>query len=172
MQPIQPIIYERVPQDAKPNGLGTTAMTKFDPDAPVVPRACVSAAIFRDGRVLLVKRARSPLADVWSLPGGHIEPGETALDALNRELREETAIAANIVKIAAVKDVIHRNDSGEVIFHRVVIVFCGEWLAGEAEAGDDAAAAGWYDPSALAELDTTEGLAEIVRSAQLSLAAR
>ena len=147
----------------------TTAMTELDPDMPIVPRAAVSAAIFRDGRVLLVKRGHPPSAGVWSLPGGHIEPGETALDAINRELREETAIAARIVKIVTVKDVIHRTDSCELIFHRVIIVFCGEWLSGEAEAGDDAAAAGWYDPGALAELATTEGLAEIVRSAQLEL---
>ena len=148
-------------------------MTDFDPDAPVVPRAAVSAAIFRDGRVLLVKRRRPPSADVWSLPGGHIEPGEAALDAVHRELREETSvIAAHFVEIIGVKDVIHLNDSGELIFHRVVIVFCGEWLSGEPEAGDDAAAAGWYDPDALAELATTEGLAEIVRSAKMKLAGR
>lgn len=105
------------------------------------------------------------------MPGGHIEPGETGLGAVNRELREETAISARIVEIAGVKDVIHRNDSGVLIFHRVVIVFCGEWLSGEPEAGDDAAAAGWYDAGALERLATTEGLAAIVRSAKMRLAA-
>ena len=147
-------------------------MIDFPSDAAIVPRACVSAAIFREGRVLLVKRRHPPAAGVWSLPGGHIEPGETALDAVHRELREETAITARIAEIAGLRDVIHRNDSGELIFHRVVIVFCGDWLSGEPEAGDDAAAAGWYDPGALAGLATTEGLAEIVRSARLKLAGR
>ena len=147
-------------------------MIDFDTNALIVPRAAVSAAIFRDGRVLLVKRSRPPSAGMWSLPGGHIEPGETALDAVHRELREETAITARIAEIAGLRDVIHRNDSGELIFHRVVIVFCGDWLSGEPEAGDDAAAAGWYDPGALAGLATTEGLAEIVRSARLKLAGR
>jgi ADP-ribose pyrophosphatase YjhB (NUDIX family) len=145
-------------------------MIDSSPDAAIAPRAAVSAAIFRDGRVLLVKRSRPPSAGVWSLPGGHIEPGETALDAVHRELREETAITARIAEIAGVKDVIHRTDRGELLFHRVVIVFCGEWLSGEHEAGDDAAAAGWYDPDALPELDTTEGLAAIVRSARVKLA--
>ena len=149
-----------------------TAMIDFATDAAIVPRAAVSAAIFREGRVLLVKRRHPPSADVWSLPGGHIEPGETALDAVHRELREETAITARIVEIAGMKDVIHRNDSGELIFHRVVIVFCGDWLSGEPEAGDDAAAAAWYDPSALAGLATTEGLAGIVQCAKLKLTGR
>lgn len=137
-------------------------MMDFRGDEPIVPRAAVSAAIFRNGRVLLIQRRRPPSADLWSLPGGHIEPGETALDAIHRELREETAISARIVEIAGIKDVIHRNDSGVLLFHRVVIVFCGEWLSGSPEAGDDAAAVGWYEPEALAQLATTEGLAEIV----------
>lgn len=144
-------------------------MSQSNSDAAIVPRAAVSAAIFREGRVLLVKRRRPPSADLWSLPGGHIEPGETALDAVQRELREETAITARIAEIAAVKDVIHRNDSGELLFHRVVIVFCGEWLSGEPEARDDAAAAGWYHPPDLEGLATTEGLGEIVRGAAIKL---
>ena len=139
-------------------------------DAPVVARAAVSAAIFREGRVLLVKRRRPPFADLWSLPGGHIEPGETAIAAVHRELCEETGIAARIVEIAGLVDVIHRNDSGVLIFHRVVIVFCGDWLSGEAGAGDDAASAGWFDPGALAGLAATEGLTEIIQSAKMRLA--
>ena len=147
-------------------------MTDFHSGAAIMPRAAVSAAIFRDGRVLLVQRSRPPSAGVWSLPGGHIEPGETVLDAIHRELREETSVIARIAEIIGAKDVIHLNDSGDLIFHRVVNVFCGEWLSGEPEAGDDAAAAGWYDPDALAGLATTEGLAEIVRSAKMKLAGR
>jgi 8-oxo-dGTP diphosphatase len=147
-------------------------MIDFDEDEPIAPRAAVSAAIFRDGRVLLVKRRLPPSADLWSLPGGHIEPGETALGAVHRELREETEISARIVAIAGIKDVIHRNDSGVLIVHRVVIVFCGEWLSGEPEAGDDAAAAGWYEAEALARLATTEGLAEIVLNAKMRLLER
>jgi 8-oxo-dGTP diphosphatase len=142
----------------------------LDQDEPVVPRAAVSAAIFREGRVLLVKRGMPPSAGLWSLPGGHIEPGETALDAVHRELREETGIAAVLHDIAAIKDVVQRNDRGVLIFHRVVIVFCGEWLSGDVEAGDDAASACWYETDMLAQLATTEGLAEIVMRAKMKLA--
>lgn len=144
-------------------------MTEIAPDEPVVPQAAVSAAIFRDGRVLLVKRSMPPSAGLWSLPGGHIEPGETALDAVQRELREETSIAARMHDIAAIKDVVQRNDRGVLIFHRVIIVFAGEWLSGDVEAGDDAASACWYDTGSLTRLATTEGLAEIVISAKTRL---
>lgn len=47
----------------------------------------VAGVALTDSHVLLF---RSENDDFWSLPGGHVEPGETALQALVRELREET----------------------------------------------------------------------------------
>ena len=46
---------------------------------PTHPQLAVSAAIFRDGRILLVRRARSPAKGFYSLPGGRVEFGETLL---------------------------------------------------------------------------------------------
>jgi 8-oxo-dGTP diphosphatase len=55
--------------------------------------ACVVRA--RDGRVLLAERtSRQLAAGFWELPGGKIDPGETAADAAARELREEVGIVA------------------------------------------------------------------------------
>jgi 8-oxo-dGTP diphosphatase len=57
--------------------------------APVV----VAAAVLRDGRVLAQQRARpAELAGRWELPGGRVEPGESAPEALVRECREELAV--------------------------------------------------------------------------------
>lgn len=54
----------------------------------------VTAALVREGRVLLVHRSpnRPAYPDVWDLPGGHIEPGETELAALTREMHEELGV--------------------------------------------------------------------------------
>lgn len=53
----------------------------------------VAAAIIVDGRLLLAQRRRPPeLAGLWELPGGKAEAGETAEDALRRELREELGV--------------------------------------------------------------------------------
>src|SRR5262245_57836464 len=68
--------------------IGSTTETTAG-TAPV-PQAAVSAAIFRDREILLVKRGRFPAKGLWSLPGGHIELGEHAIDAIRRELAEET----------------------------------------------------------------------------------
>lgn len=132
----------------------------------IIPRAAVSAAIFRGDSILLVRRGRSPAAGLWSLPGGHIEPGEPALKAIHRELQEETAMRANILGLADVKDVVQQNDRGDVLFHRVIIVFYGVWDSGEPIAGSDAAAVGWQGWDALKDLHLTDGLEEIVANAK------
>jgi ADP-ribose pyrophosphatase YjhB (NUDIX family) len=132
-----------------------------------IPRAAVSGAIFRGEEVLLVKRGQAPASGLWSLPGGHVEPGETAAQALARELMEETGIIAKLSGVADAVDVIRRGDRGEVIFHRVIVVFYGMWLSGEPRAASDVSAAMWSSPQALAALKTTPGLAEVVTGAWL-----
>ncbi|MGB0085604.1 MAG: NUDIX hydrolase [Rhodomicrobiaceae bacterium] len=155
-----------MPEDAKAAiAAPFSAMTKTTESGALTPQAAVSAAIFKDSKVLLVKRGRPPAKGLWSLPGGHIEPGEPALEAIRRELFEETGIAAKIFDIAGIKDVVHRNDRGEVLFHRVIIVFYGIWEAGEAIAGSDADAASWHGLDALASLPGTGGLPAIVATA-------
>jgi 8-oxo-dGTP diphosphatase len=59
----------------------------------VVTRLVVGAAIVRDGRVLAQQRAwPAAHAGRWELPGGRVEPGESATDALVRECAEELGV--------------------------------------------------------------------------------
>lgn len=137
--------------------------------ADMIPRAAVSAAIFRDGQVLLICRAKPPLEGLWSLPGGHIELGEPAEEAARRELREETGVEARLAGVADMVDAIGRDDKGVVMFHRVIVVFFGLWISGEASAASDALAAEWRDPDEIPGLSTTPGLHDVVRRAWLRL---
>ncbi len=137
--------------------------------SPVRPVPGVSAAIFRDNKVLLVKRAQGLLRGLWSLPGGHIEPGEKAVDAIRREIHEETNIEAEIKGLVDTIDVILRDQAGQLEAHYVLSVFCGLWRAGEAAPGGDSAAVKWLAPTGLVMLKATEGLAEIVNLASQKL---
>ncbi|MCD6289771.1 MAG: NUDIX domain-containing protein [Anaerolineae bacterium] len=61
------------------------------------------AAVVRDGRVLLVQEAAGPHAGTWSFPKGVIEPGETAVDAALRELREETGLQGRVTGVVGLR---------------------------------------------------------------------
>jgi 8-oxo-dGTP diphosphatase len=110
-------------------------------DGPAWPRCGASAAIFRGGDVLLVERGRGAFKGRWSLPGGHIEPGEAAQAAALREVREETGIEAELRGLVDIHEVILRDEAGNLAAHYLIAVFAGLWLAGEPVAGADAAAA-------------------------------
>jgi 8-oxo-dGTP diphosphatase len=57
----------------------------------------VGAALVRDGRVLASRRTEPPrLAGLWEFPGGKVEAGESDVDALRRELREELQVEAEV----------------------------------------------------------------------------
>lgn len=129
------------------------------------PRAAASAAVFRDGMVLLAQRAKPPLVGIWSLPGGHIEPGEKALEAAIRELSEETGIEADIKGIVDVKDVILHHDDGSLSAHYVISAFYGVWQSGKAQPRSDAREVEWVSLAALNDRPLTEGTAEIIQQA-------
>src|SRR3954463_6150734 len=66
-----------------------------DSALPVVP--CVGAVVHdAAGRLLLIRRGHEPSRGLWSLPGGRIEAGETAEQAVVREVREETGLEVRV----------------------------------------------------------------------------
>jgi ADP-ribose pyrophosphatase YjhB (NUDIX family) len=140
--------------------------TAVDPRAyPDRPYLAVSAAIIRDGRVLVARRARGPALGVWTMPGGVVEAGETLIEALMREIDEETGLTIEPVALAGYREVLVRDEDRRVSRHFVVLCFASRWIAGEPKLNDELADARWLRPDELAGLKTTEGLAEIVAAA-------
>ena len=132
---------------------------------PLWPRCGASAAIFRAGQVLLIERARGALKGQWSLPGGHIEPGERAAAAAVRELREEAGIEAEIAGLVDIHEVVLEAPGGGLLAHYVIAVFFGRWTAGEPVAGSDAAAARFVPVGDLSAYRLTEGAAPLIARA-------
>jgi ADP-ribose pyrophosphatase YjhB (NUDIX family) len=132
---------------------------------PDRPYLAVSAAIIRDGHVLIVRRARPPAHGVFTLPGGVVEAGETLFEAVVREVREETALVVEPVALAGFREVIARDSADRVVRHFVILPFAARWISGEPRLNEELAEARWLRPSELAPLPTTEGLADIVAAA-------
>jgi ADP-ribose pyrophosphatase YjhB (NUDIX family) len=136
------------------------------PDRPFL---AVSAAIIRDGQVLLVQRARSPTLGLFTLPGGVVECGETLEQAIIREVQEETGLTIEIMGLAGHREVIACDAEERVERHFVILSFAARWLAGEPHLNEELAAARWLRPAEIADLETTAGLSEIVDAAFLRL---
>lgn len=137
----------------------------------VRPTLAASAAVFRGSLVLLAQRGYAPGKGLWSLPGGRVEPGETLAQAAAREVREEVAVEAEIIGLAAALDFISRDADGTLTSHFVVAAHAALWRAGEPVLSDEAVAVGWFHPDEVAGLATTHGLADVVQRAARLLAA-
>ena len=132
---------------------------------PERPYLAVSAAIIRDGKVLIARRARPPAQDLFTLPGGAVETGERLAEAVIREVREETRLEIEPVALAGSREVIVRDKGGRIERHFVVLCFAARYVAGEAVPNEELAELRWMDPQDITGLRTTEGLAEIVAEA-------
>jgi 8-oxo-dGTP diphosphatase len=134
-------------------------------DYPQRPYLAVSAAIIRNGKVLLVRRARNPALNLYTLPGGAVEAGETLHQAVTREVREETSLTIEPIALAGHREVIMRDAQGRVERHFVIMSFAARWLAGEPVLNEELDDARWLALEELSALRTTEGLEEIVAAA-------
>ena len=113
---------------------------------PLAPLVGVGAVIVNAGRVLLVRRGSEPMKGCWSLPGGLVELGETLLDAVEREVKEETGLVVEPLELIEVLDRIHRQGE-RVQYHYVVADYLCRAVGGDLQAASDAAAVRWVERS-------------------------
>ena len=137
-------------------------MPLASPVQPSHPQLAVSAAIFRDDDILLVRRARSPAKGFYSLPGGRVEFGETVHEAVHREIDEETALQIQIVGLAGWREVVPGTSGGG---HYLILSFAARWISGEPVLNEELDDFRWLKPDAIDDLQVTGGLPEIIQSA-------
>ena len=125
---------------------------------------CVGAVVVdAHGRILVVQRANPPAAGLWSIPGGRVEAGEDATDAVVREVQEETSIAIRIVR--EIGTVVRDAPTGG---RYVIRDFLGEPIGASAPvAGDDARDTRFVTLEELLALPTSEGLIEALTEWQV-----
>lgn len=138
---------------------------------PARPLVGVGAVVLHQGRVLLVRRGGQPSSGKWSLPGGLVELGETTVEAIRREIREECGIGITVVDVAGIVDRVTRDAEGRVRYHYVLIDYVALPESEAVVAGTDAAECRWVEIDRVDELDVTDGLADMIRRG-LALARR
>jgi 8-oxo-dGTP diphosphatase len=131
---------------------------------PLYPRVAVGAIVFKNDNVLLVRRGQPPSQDLWAIPGGSVEIGETLQEAAEREILEETGIAIRAQEPAYTFDVINRDESGGIRFHYVIVDLLADYLKGEPKPADDAAEARWVSSQEINDLPVSAPTLKLLRT--------
>jgi 8-oxo-dGTP diphosphatase len=118
---------------------------------PERPMVGVGGVVITGERVLLARRGGQPARGEWSIPGGLLEAGETLIEGVVRELREETGLTVRVVELIEVLERIFpeseknppqasetRDRRTGPRYHFVIIDYLCEVIEGEPRAGDDA----------------------------------
>jgi ADP-ribose pyrophosphatase YjhB (NUDIX family) len=115
------------------------------PGAPIVG---VGAVVVDRGRVLLVQRGREPSKGKWSLPGGALELGESLVEGIVREVKEETGLEVEALELIELVDRIVRQpapEGGRIRYHYVIADYLCRVVGGELQAASDADAVRWVE---------------------------
>lgn len=123
----------------------------------------MGAIIVQAERILLVRRSNPPLQGEWSIPGGLVETGETTKEAIVREVREETGLEIEVVRLAEVFERILRDRESRVQYHFVLIDYLCQVIAGEACAASDVSEVRWVKTDQLEKLAVAPETCEVIR---------
>ena len=122
---------------------------------PEYPRVGVGVVVIRDGRILMVKRAKEPNKGKWSIPGGGLELGESLYEAARREVFEECSIHVEIERVIDTTERIIKDEDGRIKYHFVLVDMLGRYISGEAKAQSDAQDCRWVAIKEIDGLDIT-----------------
>lgn len=125
----------------------------------------VGIILFKQDRVMLIKRGKPPKQGEWSLPGGAQELGETVEQTALRELYEETGLNGEIISLVDVINSVDRDDQGRIRHHYTLIDFVARWTDGEARAGGDAVDAQWFNVNNIKALNLWSETERVIEEA-------
>ena len=113
---------------------------------PTAPRVAVGAVVIHQDKVLLVLRGQPPSKDMWAVPGGRVELGETLQAAAEREVLEETGLRVTAGEVVYTFDAIHTDAAGRVKYHYVILDLLAEPLNPDQPLvpADDVTDARWF----------------------------
>ena len=123
----------------------------------MTPILGVGAVVVDHDRLLLVRRGRGPAQGEWSVPGGKVEHGEAVVEAVTRELREETGLEGVCGPLLGWAERIDGDDHYVILDFEVTLV--GD---DQPTAGDDAAEVAWVELHAVTDRLLVDGLAELL----------
>lgn len=120
---------------------------------PRAPLVGVGALIVQDARIVLIRRGAPPARGEWSIPGGLVELGETLIQAVTREAREETGLEVEPGPLVELLERIFSDEDGRIRYHYVLADYLCRATGGTLAPGSDADEAIWVERSQLDDLE-------------------
>ncbi len=138
------------------------------PDRPVVG---IGGVVISDGRAVLIRRGSEPLKGEWSIPGGTLEVGETLVEGIERELREETGLEVRVLELIEVFERIFADNPGapgparRPRYHFVILDYLCEAVGGAPRPGSDVTDFAWVREDELHRYNLTPTATRVLKKA-------
>ncbi|UCE92255.1 MAG: NUDIX domain-containing protein [Methanobacteriota archaeon] len=121
------------------------------------PSLTADGIVTKDRNILLIRRGKGPFKGSYALPGGFVEYGERLEECVKREVKEETGLTCEVVRLLGVRSDPERDPRG----HFVTAIYLMRPTGGRLAAGDDAESVKWFSTSDLPPMAFDHG--EIVK---------
>ncbi|MFC1728144.1 NUDIX hydrolase [Nanoarchaeota archaeon] len=125
------------------------------------PRLTSAVLVVQDGKYLLAERNKENYKGYWIIPGGGVKFGETVQEAAIREIKEETNLDVEIIKLIGHKEVI--NVPGE--YHSIVFFHLAKPKHTNIEAKEDVSSAKFFDIEEIKKLKIAKSVEWALREA-------
>ena len=135
-------------------------MRREYPSQPVVG---IGAVIVQDEKILLIKRGSEPGRGKWSIPGGVVELGETLEKAVVREVKEETNLDVEVVRLIDAVDNILGDSHGKLRFHFVILDYLTKLKGGTLQPSSDVLDTKWVRMDEAEDYDLTKTFRAFLR---------
>lgn len=128
-------------------------ITRAEREYPKRPIASVAVCVFKDDRILLIKRGTPPSEGRWSVPGGAIELGESFSNTATRELDEECGVRIEVGEVFDVENFIVFDDDEKIQYHYIITYMTANYISGDIRPGVDELDVRWATKEELSDLD-------------------
>ena len=130
---------------------------------PKFPIPGVGAIVVSAKGILLVRRDKEPGKGLWSIPGGGVEVGETAEEAIIREVKEESGVDVEPIHEIGYADIIMEDADGNVEFHYILLHFLAHALNLDTTPESPEAEVSWFMPDELPHSQIPEPILQLIQ---------
>ncbi|MFW9958072.1 MAG: NUDIX hydrolase [Candidatus Odinarchaeota archaeon] len=116
---------------------------------PVHPIPGVGAIVVGTQGILLARRDKAPGKGLWSIPGGGVELGESQIESVIREVKEETGVECEVLELLGTSDLITKDDIGAIEYHFLLNHYLAKAITQKTNPENADGEVKWFHPDSL-----------------------